>query len=435
MMANQHDGPRSLEAQRHGRPRSWQPILDGSLGERALEAVQGIIAGLPDPSSTEISDASLAGGTAGLAVLCTYLALAGYDDGENAEQFLEQAVQALSSVPMEPALYGGFTGVAWAVAHLQQQLFEADEKDSDEAIDEALKAYLSRSPWRGNYDLISGLVGFGVYALERLPHPAAAELLERIVDRLDKTAERNAEGITWFTPPELLPAWQRELCPNGHYNLGLAHGVPGVIALLGQACAAKVARAKTQPLIEGAVEWLLAQKLRSGGHSSFSSWSGPGIERDDCRLAWCYGDAGVAGALFGAARCLGEPAWERDALEIARRAAERPPDMAGAGDAGLCHGAAGLGHIFNRMFQATGEAWLKQAAVFWFERTLEMRRPTGGIGGFSALEVVNGERCWVDHPGLLTGAAGIALALLAVITPVEPAWDRVLLVSIPNGYF
>jgi hypothetical protein len=32
---------------------------------------------------------------------------------------------------------------------------------------------------------------------------------------------------------------------------------------------------------------------------------------------------------------------------------------------------------------------------------------------------------------LLTGATGIALALLAAVTAVEPAWDRMLLVDIP----
>ena len=61
-----------------------------------------------------------------------------------------------------------------------------------------------------------------------------------------------------------------------------------------------------------------------------------------------------------------------------------------------------------------------------------MRRPEGGIGGFFALDVVNDERRWVADPGLLTGATGIGLALLAAITPVEPAWDRILLVSIPD---
>jgi hypothetical protein len=36
--------------------------------------------------------------------------------------------------------------------------------------------------------------------------------------------------------------------------------------------------------------------------------------------------------------------------------------------------------------------------------------------------------------GLLTGTAGIALALLAATTAVEPAWDRMLLVAIPPRY-
>ena len=419
--------------QEAARTSSWQPLLTNSLGERALAAVQEIVADLPGPSATEIADASLSGGQAGLAVLSAYLSLAGLDDGENAEKFLEQAVEAVSSRRMDPSLYAGFTGVAWAAMHVQNQLDNRADEDPHQEIDKALASYLNRSPWRGDYDLIGGLVGFGVYALERLPHPRGVELLEQVVDRLDETAERNTKGITWFTSPELLPAWQRELCPNGYYNLGLAHGVPGVIALLGQACAANVARAKALPLLEGAVAWLLTHRLADSGNSSFASWVGHGIERGTCRLAWCYGDAGIAAALLNAARCVGELTWEREALEIAHCATKRPLETAGAADAGLCHGTAGLGHVFNRMFQATGETWLKQAAVFWFQRTLEMRRPTGGIGSFSALSFISGEGRWVDDPGLLEGAAGIALALLAAITPIEPAWDRMLLVSVPGG--
>ena len=41
----------------------------------------------------------------------------------------------------------------------------------------------------------------------------------------------------------------------------------------------------------------------------------------------------------------------------------------------------------------------------------------------------HGETSWADDPGFLGGSAGIALALLAAATPVEPAWDRVLLLS------
>src|SRR5262249_51780261 len=126
------------------------------------------------------------------------------------------------------------------------------------------------------------------------------------------------------------------------------------------------------------------------------------------------------------------PAWERAALAVALRSAARPPDQAGVRDAGLCHGAAGVGHLFNRMYQATGEPRLAEAARFWFRRALGLRQPDRGIAGFAAfMPEHDGQERWVDEPGLLTGAAGVALALLAACTPVEPAWDCVLLVSIP----
>jgi hypothetical protein len=80
------------------------------------------------------------------------------------------------------------------------------------------------------------------------------------------------------------------------------------------------------------------------------------------------------------------------------------------------------------MFQATGEPRLAEAARYWFEQTLAMRRPGRGIGGYEAWEP-DGARS-ADR-GLLTGATGIALALLAATTDIEPLWYRMLMASIP----
>lgn len=413
----------------------WQPILEDASRERALDAVRAIVAALPDPKQhSELDDASLDSGAAGLSVLCAYLARAGFDDTENAVGFLARSMRAVASTAMPPALYGGFTGIAWAVAHLQDQLLDGED-DYTETIDDVLETYLSKSPWRGDYDLISGLVGIGVYALERLPRASAVRCLELIVARLYETAERNADGITWLTRPHLLPDWQRELCPNGYYNLGLAHGVPCVVALLGGVCAADVAVEKARPLLDGAVRWLLRQRLTGAARSSFPSWIGRDEgKRGDCRLAWCYGDAGIAAALLVAAHCVTESEWEREAVDIARRAAAREPESAGVRDACLCHGAAGLGHIFNRLFQITGEKDFREAARYWFERTLDLRLPVQGIAGYSVYRpgVNGGIPLWEDEAGILEGAAGIALTLLAAATDIEPEWDRMLLISMPN---
>ncbi len=85
-------------------------------------------------------------------------------------------------------------------------------------------------------------------------------------------------------------------------------------------------------------------------------------------------------------------------------------------DLSLCHGTAGTAHLFNRLFQATGEPIFESAAVTWFLRTLDLAR-TAPIAA---------------DPGFLTGGAGIGLALLAAIHPSEPEWDRLLLSSIPS---
>ena len=377
---------------------------------------------------------SLAGGAAGLAVFYGYLSRK--HPGGRFEVvalcFLREAEEAVESVTMGPSLYSGFSGVAWAMTHLAERLGDAGPPCSTEAVDAALKTYVNRPGWKADYDLIIGLVGLGVYALERLPAPGAISCLEGVIDRLEETAERKTGGIAWHTNPALLPPRQRQVSPAGYYNLGLAHGVPGVIALLGAAWAAGVKRRQVRKLLDGAVAWLLRQEVRDGARSRFPAWVVPGSEPEDCRSAWCYGDPGVAVALFWAARCVGEADWEREALEIARRTASRPPEEAGVVDAGLCHGAAGLGHVFNRMYQATGDATLRRAARFWFERTLAMRQPGRGVGGFSALAAKeDGTRYWEDDPGILTGAAGIALSLLAATTSIEPEWDRMLLVSTP----
>jgi class I lanthipeptide synthase len=416
---------------------AWRPLLKGSDAERAREGIAEIAAALASTNGRDPDGPSVAAGQAGTALFHAYLhaaePAAGYD--ERAVADLDAAIDAVAEMALPPQLYGGFPGVAWAVEHLRGRLFAlaAEEEDPNEEIDAAVRERLGVSPWRADYDLIVGLAGLGVYALERLPRPEAAECLRRLLDRLEELAERSPRGITWFTPPELL--WEGHLigAPNGYYNLGLAHGVPGVIAVLAEMVGAGVEVERSRRLLEGAVSWLLAQQEDGSAGFLFPGVIGPGVKVHQSRLAWCYGDPGVAAALFLAGRRAGEPAWERAALAVAREAARRPPEHSGIFDAGLCHGSAGLGHLFNRLYQASGEEELAAAARFWYRHALDFRRPGEGVGGYRSWEpeTLDGEFQWLARPGFLTGAAGIGLALLAAISEVEPMWDRLLLTSIP----
>jgi hypothetical protein len=139
-----------------------------------------------------------------------------------------------------------------------------------------------------------------VYTLERLAgrsdasRLAALDCLKRVIDHLARTAERRPDGITWWNSPDWLIPQTRDKYPRGYYNLGLAHGVPGVIALLASACAAGVETDRARPLLDGAVCWLLAQDLPAG----FPAWVVGDETAAPARLAWCYGDLGAAVSLL-----------------------------------------------------------------------------------------------------------------------------------------
>jgi hypothetical protein len=133
--------------------------------------------------------------------------------------------------------------------------------------------------------------------------------------------------------------------------------------------------------------------------------------------------------MLASARAAGLPLWEQRAVEIARDVASMDPDRCGISDPMFCHGAAGLGHMMNRFYQATGEEVFRDAAVTWFVRLLAMRTDRG-VGGFVTTDFVDGASVEKSYGGVLDGSAGVALALLAATSSIEPGWDRVFLASI-----
>lgn len=357
-----------------------------------------------------------------LAVLRAYLAADRTlpDDDDATTAHVAAALAAQAEAPRALALHGGLAGVGWTIAHL------ASDENAEEicaTIDTALSRALERD-WHGPYDLIGGLVGIGVYALER--EEAGRALTARVLELLRAAAEPRGPGLAWHTPARLLPDWQREHAPDGYWNLGMAHGIPGIVALCARCIASGVEEVRAHELMAAAVGYLLdAEPPNAGGR--YSAWHARGgaPSGDRTRPAWCYGDVGVAAALVAAAQV--DPRWRDDAHALARACAQRPPHPA-VRDTAICHGTAGIAHVFHRMYQATGDDVFGEAARRWLALTLEMRTDHAHAG-FPAFDGV--ARTWRATPTLLAGAAGVALVLHAMISGVEPRWDRLLLLDIP----
>lgn len=416
----------------------WRPIVDGVRAEPLASALTAIATDLSDSDVVRMYGESLSGGSAGVAVFFAYLARWSGNETwmDVAASWLTHAVKGVPQGFCRPALFAGTTGVAWTIQHLASRMPGPCCDDFCRAVDTFLleRVALAAASWTGNYDLVSGLVGIGVYALERSEEGSGRKLLSQVIARLAETAESTSDGVTWGRS-------RARAAPAGSVNeadrvcdLGLAHGVPGVVALLAAASASGVATAR--PLLERAVDWLLAQRQprRVGSTFAYMIPFGNAPRRwQSSRVAWCYGDLGAATAMYWASLVADEPRWAEIALDIATGAAERPIHQTGVLDAGLCHGAAGNAHLFNRLYQASGSPVFLKAAIAWLERVMSYYSRGTGIGGFrehlSPTEPDHAK--WRHAPGILTGAAGIGLTLLASLSAFEPEWDRMLLVSLP----
>jgi lantibiotic modifying enzyme len=389
-------------------------LLSGEQRASADEAIDAIAEALEHDADAG-GDGSLAGGLAGIAVFFHYLAkVRGEARFEGlARERIARGLELSADPTASPSLHGGWVGVEWVASLIGQATSGADER---------LLAAVAGWPPDGEYDLVSGLVGCGVYALER---DGGEPALRQIISGLARSVVVDSDGARWPSPAPLARA------PESTFNLGLAHGSPGVVGVLGRVAAAGCAGEREAALLSGAVGWLRAQAREAGGGPCFDFTIGPGGEGvGPARTAWCYGEPGIAAALLLAGCGAGREDWVAWALELAHAAADRHPGATGVNDAGLCHGAAGLAHTFNRLAQATGDAGLEVAARKWYALSLAMRQPGRGCGGYRAvIPIASGElRGWPD-PGFLTGAAGVGLALLAAVSDVEPEWDRALLLS------
>ena len=149
-----------------------------------------------------------------------------------------------------------------------------------------------------------------------------------------------------------------------------------------------------------------------------------GESKRPCRLGWCYGDAGILALMSALAERFPMPGGNEPVLSWARKAAARSFEDSGVVDAGLCHGAAGLGHLFNRIYQWSGDELCYDAAIRWIMLAVALRQEFPDSGGHSLLQA--------PTQGFLAGSSGVGLAFLAATSSVPPVWDTLLCAHPPS---
>lgn len=388
------------------------------------EAIDDIALALHKPPPPADGDkllvTSLYGGEPGYALFYAYLDRVAPKASLRriGRRHLDRAISRVADASRRPFFSYGFSGTGWAVEHLARWFVDMPDGALDEIDDGLIE--IVRAP-TVSFDIQHGLVGFGIYALERLPAPSARRLLEAIVHRLARMAEPHRRGLAWrMVNAEWVEMEQLDVLRAGIYLPGVYNGVGGVVGLLGGAIRAGVAVDEARRLLDGALTW---------------AWLASRRIPAPLQLTWRHGRLGIAAVTFLAARAAGLDRWSEVALAEMRRLARARVRV---DQSSLFDGVAGVAHVFHRMYLATGHAPFADAAHTYLLRLLRRRRPGLGMAGFRTFSRSWQRRYmnkpdypigWLGVPGLLNGIAGIGLALIALLHGQDPTWDRALLLS------
>jgi lantibiotic modifying enzyme len=440
----------------------WRSFLDTPLATRAQEAALFVAQQMRDPEHVyEIADMArqqsrypagwfppdVSSGGAGLALMYSYIEACFPGQGWNllVQRYLRLAAAATHDMPLtNPVLFGGTAGLALtlSLASHEEKRYQKTAAQLNENLCEQVmelrwwRSEAEKGVASNDFDVISGAAGILAYLVSiRQITPTTQAAIARLLAYLLWLGEpgQTLGKERWFIPPELLPNEQhRESSPQGNFNCGLAHGLPGPLVALSLTWLAGYRAPGLQEAIAYLADWLLEHHLEQEWGITWPDSvpleyaAGPQKWQllRSTRSGWCYGAPGVARSLWLAGCALEDEHLRKKGVEAVEAALRRPVSERFLPAPTLCHGVGGLLQICLRFAQECESALIKEQIPVLTEQILEMFDPSSSLG-FRDIELDG----IVDQPGWLTGAPGVAMVLLAAATDTRPDWDRLLAIA------
>jgi lantibiotic modifying enzyme len=318
------------------------------------------------------------------------------------------------------SFHTGISGAIWLLKYIELT-YEYIELDRDSNF--IFRDYTFKKAIRdfkaGHYDLFIGGIGNSMFLFENLE----TELIKNPSFVLTLASTRNSDGKGLYWKSKLLDG-------SGHIGeyLGLAHGSASVLVFYSKMAILNIEPDENKEICSKIIHNILSHK-RNYELAIFPSEVFENNLHQNTRLAWCQGDLGIAAAIFNAGVTFNNKEWLDEAYDILHHIYTKRTDLEQNGiyDANICHGAAGVAHIFNKVYQYSKIPEFKKATDLWVEHTLYFAKYEDGVAGFKTMD---NERGLINSTGLLTGISGIGLVLLSYLYPeTVNTWDRCLLLS------
>jgi len=212
-----------------------------------------------------------------------------------AEDVLDKLLSQLESNLTGFSYSSGYAGILYLFHFLQEKKFIGlDMSDFEETIESYLIMHARNCMRVNDFDYLHGSLGVALYFLKRNPnHPFLSEFIEFLYHTAEKDSLNHT--VKWKTPY----GWpEREY----GYHLSLSHGMTSIVLFLCRLLKSELFKASNDCLtmLEGCMNYILSQEI---DHTQYGScFPSTSLERDHTpapsRVAWCFGDLGIAWALW-----------------------------------------------------------------------------------------------------------------------------------------
>ena len=339
-----------------------------------------------------------------------------------AEQVLDKLLSQLENSLMGFSYSGGYAGILYLFHFLREKKFiSLDFSDSEEILEPYLVKHARNCMLINDYDYLHGSLGVALYFLKRNPnHPFLREFIEFIYHTAEKDSLNHT--VKWKT----LYGKKRVY----GYHISLSHGITSMALFLCRLMKSESFRASKEclTLLDGCMNYISLQEIDHTHYGSF--FPNDSLENNhtpvQSRLAWCFGDLGIAWALWQAGKAVNNRQWQDKAIAVMEHATRRVDwEQNMVIDCGLCHGSSGIAMMFRRFYLETHEKIFYDAWIHWIDFTLNFKRFDDGPAGFKTFELQE----WKNDTSLLTGISGIGLSLLSFKRDDFQEWDEFFLLS------
>lgn len=416
--------------------------LTASLRSRASGAahtiarrLHGAIASSQDVQSRDVgwADPSLACGYPSLLVLFDELAHIFPSEAwsTDVQTHLSLLARATRMSPVKHSgLYGGAAGVAWTLRRLavcEPRLTSVVGNLDTEIIrtihEQPQLSELGRQE-DFHYDIISGRAGVLCYLLTITSRTAETQnSIDVLISDLIWLSDLSDDFPTRALIVSRGTARDNPLAcamPDGYFDMGLAHGLPGILAALALASVRGYGGTRAKHAVAAISAWIADRAVQDEWGPYWPLALPLGGKLDSVqhgRAGWCYGTAGISRALWLAGASLDNDELCHTAIVSFEAALRRLANTQTLDSPTLCHGTAGM--------IATAYAFLLDGVRIdgieaLVEKVLDACSPSHRFG----IQDATAGGTTTDDPGFLTGAAGVALTLFAVSEGMRSDWLR-----------